>query len=163
MNLVASVKSSCLFPAEWTRRFMLGCALDSLPRDRIVTYTFGDPRTLDYQIARGLARKLGVRHVPVAMDRRPVDEICADGFEHTEGMAPVFPNSPLGPDRKELLEPGTYVLSGYMGDVAFGSRDMDDYDPAHNTSDFLFKKVLERASGSYVQEVAAAIGLESVG
>lgn len=133
-------------------RFLLGCALDSLPRDKIVTYTFGDPRTLDYQIAGGLARKLGVRHVPVAMDRRPVDEICADGFEHTEGMTFVFPNSPLGSDRKALLEPGTYVLSGYMGDVTFGLRDMDDYDPAHNTDDFLFEKVLERATGNYMQE-----------
>ena len=134
-------------------RFMLGCALDSLPRDKIVTYTFGDPRTLDCQIASGLARKLGVRHVPVDMDRRPVDEICVDGFEHTEGMTFVFPNSPLSPDRKELLQPGSYVLSGYMGDAVFGSRDMDDCDPAHDTSDFLFRKALERASGNYPKEV----------
>ncbi|MEX2343370.1 MAG: asparagine synthase-related protein [Steroidobacteraceae bacterium] len=134
-------------------RFLLGCALDFLPHDRIVTYTFGDPRTLDSQIARGLARRLGIKHVPVAMDRRPVDEICADGFEHTEGMAPVFPNSPLGPDRKALLKPRTYVLSGYNGDHAFGSRDVDDYDPGHNTGDFLFKMALKRASGSYEKEV----------
>ncbi len=126
-------------------RFVLGCAMDVLPRDRIVTYTFGDPRTLDQKIGKGLARKLGLEHVSVAMDRRPVDDVCADGFEQTEGMFFVFPNSPLGPDRRELLKPGTCVLSGYVGDVVFGSHDVDDLDPAHNTDDFLFKKVFAHA------------------
>jgi hypothetical protein len=133
-------------------RFLLGCALDVLPRDKIVAYTFGDPRTMDYQFASGLARKLGVNHVPVAMDRRPVDEVCADGFAHTEGMAPVFPNSPLGADRKKLLKPGTYVLSGYLGDCVFGSHDVHDRDPAHNMSDFMFKMAFRHASGQYPKE-----------
>lgn len=133
-------------------RFLLGCAMDVLPRENIVTYTFGDRRTLDSRIASGLAGKLGIAHVPIGMDRRPVDEVCADGFEQTEGLALVFPNCPLGPDRKALLKPGTWVLSGYLGDGVFGSRDLQDYDPAHDTGDMLFRHVFERTAAETFHE-----------
>ena len=81
------------------------------------------------------------------MDRRPVEEVCDDGFTHAEGMTYVFPNFPSGPDRKAVLPPGSYVLSGYLGDLVFGDHDMNDRDPAHNTSEHLLKRVHARASG----------------
>ncbi|MEO8466159.1 MAG: asparagine synthase-related protein [Gammaproteobacteria bacterium] len=138
-------------------RFMLACALDVLPRDKIVTYTFGDPRTMDQSIGAHLARKIGVAHVPLAMDRRPIEEVCQDGFEHAEGMVYAFPNFPLGPDRKAVLKPGSYVLSGYLGDCVFGSHDLNDTDPAHNTDERLLQRVFDRAAGPYLKEALALL------
>ncbi len=128
-------------------RFLLGCALDVLPRDKILTYTYGHPRTRDFKIAGGLARKLRLRHVPIAMDLRPVDEIARDGFEINEGMGFALPNSPLGADRKEVLAPGAYVLSGFIGDAVFGSHDVDDADPAHASGEYLLERALRHSAG----------------
>jgi len=144
-------------------RFMLGCALDVLPRERILTYTFGDPRTLDQKIAKALCRKLGLENVTVAMDRRPIDEACADGFMHSEGMTFALPNTPLGTDRRAVHKPGTYVLSGILGDVAFGSRDVNDRDPTHNTDDFLFKRVLAHGYAKEALPLLAAPHWDEMG
>jgi hypothetical protein len=138
-------------------RFLLGCAMDVLPRDKIVTYTFGDPRTMEQKIATRVAKVAGVEHVQLAMDRRPVEEVCDDGFAHAEGMTYVFPNFPLGPDRKAVLPPGSYVLSGYLGDLVFGAHDVNDRDPAHNTSEYLLKRVHARASGTYLKEALSLL------
>ena len=67
----------------------------------------------------------------------------------TEAMGFLLPNSPLGADRKALLKPGTYVLSGFIGDVVFGSHDVDDEDPAPATGEYLLERAIQYAAGHY--------------
>ncbi|MBU0691294.1 hypothetical protein KKH18_05695 [bacterium] len=127
-------------------RFALGCALEVMPKDRIVTYTYGHPNSLDFQLGTGLAKQLGLRSIPVPMDTRPVEEILKDSFQCSEGMYLAFPNYPIGPLR-DVLQPGTHVLSGYLGDTMWGSEDLSkptDLAIDGDMGEHLFKLVLAK-------------------
>ncbi|MBU0691297.1 hypothetical protein KKH18_05710 [bacterium] len=134
-------------------RFLLGCAMEVLPHDRITTYTYGHPRTFDFKFGVGMAKELGLHCVPLPMDRRPLEEIIKDGFKDAEGMTFVLPNSPMGSIREAALPEGSFVLSGYIGDAVYGSHDIEDNDPNHNTDEFLIEKAMAWAAGGYYNEV----------
>lgn len=128
-------------------RFALGCALESMPKDRILTYTYGHPNSYDLRIGTSLAKHLGLRNTPVPMDPRPLDEILEEGFLCSEGMKLTFPNYPIGP-LKEVLTPGTHVLSGFLGDTMWGMEDLSESDAQFSgggMGDFLVKLVMSRA------------------
>ncbi|MCB9365888.1 MAG: hypothetical protein H6508_01680 [Calditrichaeota bacterium] len=104
-------------------RFAIGCALECLPKDRIFTYTYGHPSSMDYKLGSGLAATLGLKNTYVPMDARPLAEILADGFDVSEGIKLTFPNNPIGP-LKDVLPKGTLVLSGLLGDTMWGAEDL---------------------------------------
>lgn len=110
-------------------RFLLGCALDVLPRERITTITFGHPHSLDYRIGSGLARHLGVRNIALPLDESLLPDRLNANFTTAEGMYWTYPDYPVTAMRA-VLPPGAHVLSGYIGDVVFGS-----YDPPPGTFD----------------------------
>jgi hypothetical protein len=125
-------------------RIILGCALDVMPRERIITYTYGRPNTYDFRFGTGLAVRLGLRNIPVPMDPRPLDEILADGFRCSEGMRLVFPNNPIGPLR-DVLQPGTHVLSGFLGETIWGVEDLAQSAATGDLGEQLFKIVWSKA------------------
>jgi len=104
-------------------RFLLGFALEILPREHITTITYGHPRSLDFSIGIGLAKKLGVKHIALPMDTRPIGEILYENFVNSEGMYWTCPDYPVEPFRHALPK-HTYVLSGYLGDPVFGCFDL---------------------------------------
>ncbi|MBU0509259.1 hypothetical protein KKH27_10530 [bacterium] len=124
-------------------RFLLGCAREVIPNERFSTVTFGHPRSLDFRIGTGLARKLGVPFAALPMDTRPLDVLLSEAFPYREGMYQGYPDYPVAPMRA-ALPPRTIVLSGYIGDLVFGSYDSD---PAafrtEATDDLLCRTVLE--------------------
>ncbi|MBU0508946.1 hypothetical protein KKH27_08940 [bacterium] len=144
-------------------RFMLGCALEGIPRDRITTYTYGRPSSRDFQIGIGLAQSLGLRNLKLPMDLRPLEQILKDGFFNSEGMKLAIQNSPLGPQR-EVLPPGTHVLSGFLGDTMWGVEDIKrarDLAVHGDMGEHLVRLVLARALTTSVAEVQPLLTTEN--
>lgn len=101
-------------------RLLLRFALRHLPQVAIKTITFGHHRSLDYQIGRRVAQSLGVENIALPMDTRPLAVQAAENFPVGEGMYWSVPEYPIRPFAEEL-HGGRLVLSGYIGDVVFGS------------------------------------------
>lgn len=122
-------------------RVLLGLALKFLPRDAIQTLTFGYPGSLDFQIGTRVARELGVRNIALHMDPRALSDMAAENFAYGEGMywsAPEYPVRPL----LEALPERSLILSGYIGDLVFGSYE-EETEPASAVAarDLLFEAV----------------------
>jgi hypothetical protein len=146
-------------------RMLLACALEVLPRGCLQTFTYGCPNSQDMRIGAALARALGLRHIALPMDERPLDEILADSFPCSEGMNLVFPNYPIGPLR-ELFPPGVYVLSGYLGETVWGVEDLyrtQDLDCTGDPGEHLFRLIWDRALQSPWPEVRRMLNSDEWG
>jgi asparagine synthetase B (glutamine-hydrolysing) len=106
-------------------RFLLGYALEILPREQTTTFTYGYPRSLDFTIGTGLAKKLGVKNIALPMDERRIGQILDENFADAEGMYWAYPDYPVGPFRSALPK-NSYVLSGHNGGAVFGSYDLQE-------------------------------------
>jgi asparagine synthetase B (glutamine-hydrolysing) len=106
-------------------RVILRMALDILPREAVHTLTFGHPGSLDFRIGQYVAKSLGVSNTALPMDTRPLATQAAENFRVGEGMFWSVPEYPVQPLR-EALPQNTVVLSGYIGDVVFGSYEPDE-------------------------------------
>jgi len=138
-------------------RFLLGCTMDALPRDRITTYTFGHPRTMDFEFGTAIARDLGLKCIPLAMETRPAGEICADGFAMTEGCTFSIPNCPLESWRN-ALPLNSHVVSGYVGDAVWGSHDGPQGDAADPRAiDELWRFILDSSFGCPLEDVTSLL------
>ena len=100
-------------------RFLLGIALEFLSPEQITTLTFGHPHSLDFTIGTRLSKKLGVKHIALPMDERPLEQILDQNFLNAEGMYWVYPEFPVEPYSR-ALPMNTYLLSGYIGETVFG-------------------------------------------
>lgn len=124
-------------------RMLLGCALEILPPEAITTYTFGHPYSLDFRIGTGLAKHLGIRNVALPMDDRPPHQQIADNFPTSEGVywtVPTYPQARL----RDVLPTQTHILSGYIGDVVFGSYELSPTDIEGSDPDTILLKNLRK-------------------
>ncbi|MCB1060438.1 MAG: hypothetical protein KDB65_09415 [Calditrichaeota bacterium] len=106
-------------------RVLLRMALDILPREAIHTITFGHPGSLDFRIGQHVAQALGVTNSALPMDSRPLPALAGENFKVGEGMFWGVPEYPVQPLR-DALPQDSVVLSGYIGDVVFGSFEPDE-------------------------------------
>ncbi len=140
---IAHLDSVCIpLSGGFDSRFLLGCALELLPKDKITTLTFGHPNSLDFRIGLGLAKKLGVRSVVLPFDERPVSELLHDNFRTSEGAYWSLPNHPLQ-SLRESLKDHPFILSGYIGDLVFGSYEftVDELRLLETSDEFLLQKI----------------------
>ncbi len=122
-------------------RIILRLALDVLPREAIYTVTFGHPTSLDFRIGRQVAHALGVRNTALPMDTRPLAEQVAENFTVGEGMYCVIPEYPVKPLHDALPE-HSLILSGYIGDVVFGSFEPEEeLTTLHSAREYLHETV----------------------
>lgn len=122
-------------------RVLLALALQVLPREAIHTVTFGHPTSLDFRIGRQVAQDFGVTNQVMPMDSRPLGEQVKDNFPVGEGMHWCVPEYPVGPYH-EALPDHSLILSGYIGDVVFGSFEPDDeIESAQSASDLLLETI----------------------
>lgn len=136
-------------------RIILGIALEMLPRESIHTLTFGHTNSLDFQIGRRVARELGVANTALPMDTRPLELQAEENFYVGEGIywsIPEYPVQPLG----DSLPAKSLVISGYIGDVIFGS-----YDPEHELTNFQASQSLLYQTTEVVQDSLVAKLLSS--
>jgi hypothetical protein len=106
-------------------RFLLAFALQVFPPEKITTMTFGHPSSLDFRIGTSLARALHVRNVALPTDDLPVRTLVEENFAAAEGVHSAYPFYPIRPYR-EVFGNCDLILSGYVGDVVFGSYDLSD-------------------------------------
>ena len=95
-------------------RFLLGCALELLEPEQITTMTFGHPNSLDMNVGNAIAKKVGVRHIVLPPDERPIYELIEENFVNAEGIYWSYPDYPVG-SMREALSSHSYILSGYIG------------------------------------------------
>lgn len=103
-------------------RAVLGGLIDAGLKDRIVTITFGTPGTLDYELGRSIAVKLGLSHecidlTTIEIDQQLLLETAQNGASWTF-LIDAFYNSLI------LKKFGTEAIywTGYMGDALTGAH-----------------------------------------
>ncbi|MBU1702700.1 MAG: hypothetical protein KJ831_21360 [Candidatus Eisenbacteria bacterium] len=121
---IAHLDAVCIPLSGWSdSRFLLGCVLELLPKEKITAFTFGHKNSLDFQIGSGLAKQAGVRAIELSFDDRPLAELLRDSMRTVEGAYWCYPNHPVSRLRETLKEHSS-ILSGYIGDLVFGSYDL---------------------------------------
>jgi asparagine synthetase B (glutamine-hydrolysing) len=104
-------------------RFLLGCAMDVFEAKNITTLTFGRENSLDFKIGTGLARAMGLPNLRLPYDYREIAEQLKDTFPIGEGMFNAVPYHPVESFRSAIAGL-PMMLSGYIGDLVFGSYDL---------------------------------------
>ena len=144
-------------------RFLLGIALDILPHEQITTLTFGHPRSFDFTIGTRLSKKLGVTNIALPMDKRPIGEILDQNFRNAEGMYWVYPDYPVEPYANALIGK-KYNLSGYIGDVVFGSYDIPESalsSESHKEEEQLLALIRQKACITPPTVISSLLNLET--
>jgi len=104
-------------------RFLLGCAMEVFEARKITTLTYGREGSLDLTIGTGLSREIGIANLKLPLDERRIAEQLQDTFPIGEGMFTAVPYHPVDSIRNALAGL-PIVLSGFIGDLVFGSYDL---------------------------------------
>jgi len=101
-------------------RAILAGALKHVNSNRIRTYTFGVRGSYDFEIGKQVAKKAGVHHDAVELNTlRFTQEEMLEVAKRCEFQTYLFHHPPL--KKLEKLIGSNYVISGYLGDLVFGS------------------------------------------
>ncbi|RPH94995.1 hypothetical protein EHM69_05755 [candidate division KSB1 bacterium] len=142
-------------------RFLTGCALEVMCPEQITTLTFGLPHSVDYRLGTKLARKLGLKNITLPADDRSYPELLRESFLAAEGIYWSNPTYPVRPMR-EIFQPGSMVLSGYLGEAVFGCYDLNE--EYLNNPDYsdeqLFQIVLKKSVRCSFPEVLPLLASE---
>jgi len=103
-------------------RAILGALLERTEARNIVTYTYGLPGTLDFEIGNRVARWAGTRHVRLdlsgfVIDEAKVRKVAVLSDSNTELMSPT-----VWPDVLDRFGHDVVYWSGFTGDVLAGSH-----------------------------------------
>ena len=102
-------------------RAILAAALRCTSKDNIITFTFGDPGSFDFEIGRMVAEKAGVKNVPFGVEKKDFEGQYNISMDDIEGMVDATPYFAIR-GYEEMEEYGTHILSGYIGDFIMGSH-----------------------------------------
>jgi hypothetical protein len=87
---------------------------------RIKTYTFGVKGSYDFEIGKQVAKKAGVHHEAIELNSlRFTQEEMLEVAKRCDFQTHLFHNPPLKKLKKLIGD--NYVISGYLGDLIFGS------------------------------------------
>jgi hypothetical protein len=108
-------------------RVILGALLERTPAKNIVTYTYGLPGTLDFEIGNRVASWAGTRHFSLdlrdfVIDEAKLRQIALLSDSNTELMSPTVWSDVLDRFGRDVV-----YWSGFTGDVLAGSH----YEPQH--------------------------------
>ncbi|MFW5753170.1 MAG: asparagine synthase-related protein [Marinilabiliaceae bacterium] len=102
-------------------RAVLGGLLQFTEASNIITYTFGNPGSYDFEIAGRVAREVGVSNVRIPLDQYQYSlEELIETSERMDSQALMFFHAPLKVIKREF--PGGVHWSGFLGDVIAGSH-----------------------------------------
>ena len=98
-------------------RTILGALLNAGLRSRIITVTFGTPRTLDYEIGRRIAREMKVRHEEIDLTKVSLaQESLLQTAKRTHGVVRVF-DAYFNSLPRQILGKDAVYWSGVGGDA----------------------------------------------
>jgi len=102
-------------------RAILAAALRYTSKDRILTFTFGEKGSFDFEIGKLVAERAGVRNIPLGVERHDFLGQYEASVNDVEGMIDATPYFPTTGYRQ--LEAYVNTLEvGYMGDPIMGSH-----------------------------------------
>ena len=101
-------------------RAILAGSLRHVNPNRIKTYTFGVKGSYDFEIGKQVAKKAGVYHEAIELNSlRFTQEEMLEVAKKCDFQTHLFHHPPL--KKLEELIGDNYVISGYLGDLVFGS------------------------------------------
>lgn len=102
-------------------RAVLAAALRCTPKDNIITFTFGEEGSFDFEIGKMVAAKAGVRNVSLGVERGGFEKQYGTSLNDIEGMVDVTPYFAIK-GYEGMKNYGGNILSGYIGDFIMGSH-----------------------------------------
>lgn len=102
-------------------RAILAAALKCTSKDNIITCTFGEEGSFDFEIGKMVAKKAGVKNIPLGIEKEHFENQYNLYFGDTEGMCdatPIFPPNKYS----KLSQFGNKIISGYLGDALMGDH-----------------------------------------
>ena len=130
-------------------RAILAAALRCTSKDNIITFTFGEPGSFDFEIGKMVAEKAGVKNIPLSAEKEDFEEQYKISMDDIEGMIDATPYFAIR-GYKEMKKYGDKFFTGTMIDVFLGRHILSSI----FSSDMLKK---ETSSGEDYAEVKELI------
>ena len=102
-------------------RAILAAALRCTSKDNIITFTFGEKGSFDFEIGKMVAKKADVKNIPLGIERVDFEEQYNISMEDIEGMTDVTPYFAIR-GYKEMGKYSDTLYIGYQGDPIMGSH-----------------------------------------
>ena len=120
-------------------RAILAATLKCIPKENIMTFTFGEKDSFDFEIGQIVARNVGVRNVPLLPEKLNFEEKYKMSFNDVEGMIDATPYFAIS-GYKGMKIYGNVIFSGTMIDVLLGRHILSSI----FTHDLLNKEILSK-------------------
>jgi asparagine synthase (glutamine-hydrolysing) len=101
-------------------RAILAAALKYSSKDDIITFTFGEKGSFDFEIGNMIAQKTGIENVSLGVEKEDFENQNRTSFFDTEGMIDATPYFAVRGYRG-IKTFGENILSGFMGGETMGS------------------------------------------
>lgn len=102
-------------------RAILAAALKCTPKNNIITCTFGEPGSYDFEIGGLVAKKAGINNIPLGVDKENFMEQYSSSMDDVEAMIDVTPYFAI--QSYNMIEKyGCKIYSGYFGDRIMGTH-----------------------------------------
>ena len=102
-------------------RAILAAALRCTAKDNIITFTFGEKGSFDFEIGKMVAEKVGVMNIPLEVEKADFEGLYNISIDDIEGMVDATPYFAIS-GYKEMKKYGDKLHIGYMGDPIMGSH-----------------------------------------
>ena len=102
-------------------RAILACIIKKIPKDSILTFTFGQKGSYDFEIGKKIAKKAGIDNVSLDMEYNDFEKQYTESFSDSEGLIDASPYLPIS-KYKSLKKYGSDIYLGYMGDPLMGGH-----------------------------------------
>ncbi len=120
-------------------RAILAAALKCVPKERIITFTFGMKGSYDFELGQMIAKRAGVKNIPLGVEESDFEEKYIKSFEDIEGMIDITPYFAIN-GYEEIKQYGNKIFSGTMIDVLLGRHILSNI----FTQDLLNKEILSK-------------------
>ena len=100
-------------------RAILAAALKCTSRDNIITFTFGEKGSFDFEIGKMVAEKASVRNIPLGVEKEDFEGQYNAFLNDAEGMIDATPYFAIR-GYKKMKKYGDRLFSGTMIDVLLG-------------------------------------------
>ena len=102
-------------------RAILAAVLRCTSKDNIITFTFGEKGSYDFEIGKMVAAKAGVKSIPLEVEKNDFNKAYDVSMDDIEGLIDATPNFPIRA-YAEMRKHGDTLHIGYMGDPIMGSH-----------------------------------------
>lgn len=128
-------------------RAILAAALRCTPKDNIITFTFGEPGSFDFEIGKMVAKKAGVKNIPLGVEKEDFEGQYRLSMDDIEGMIDATPYFAIRGYRGVELY-GDKLFTGTMIDVFLGRHILSSI----FSSDVLKKEISSEEDYAKVKE-----------